>query len=91
MPTRAAEVFVGELYGDFRKTSQPIGKMEIHFLCYEVKDGMPGRVVLDKVYARETSLKGKTPGDLMAAWDTDLREIMQQFSSEYAKANSSVH
>jgi len=90
MPTRAAEVFVNELYGDFRNASQPIGKMEIHFLYYEVKDGMPGRIVLDKVYARETSLKGKTPGDLMAAWDVDLREIMQQVSSEYAKANSSI-
>jgi hypothetical protein len=42
--------------------------------------------VLDKVCARETPLTGRTPGALMAAWDTDLREIMQEINSEYAKA-----
>jgi len=91
IPTRNAEVFVNELYGDFRNASQPAGKMEIHFLCYEIKDGAPGRIVLDKVYARETSLKGKTPGDLMTSWDSDLRAIMEEVNSEYAKANSSVY
>src|SRR5438093_2751909 len=36
-PTLVVEVSVNELYGDFRKTSQPVGIMEIHFICYEVK------------------------------------------------------
>jgi len=87
MPNVAAEVFVNELYGDFRNASQPIGKLEIHFVCYEIKDGSPGRIVLDNIYARETPLKGRSPGDLMAAWDTDLREIMQEVKSEYAKTD----
>lgn len=88
VPSIVAEVFVSELYGDFRKPSQPTGKMELHFLCYEVKEGSPGRVVLDKVYGRETPLKGKAPGDLMEAWDTDLREIMDELKAEYAKVSS---
>jgi hypothetical protein len=62
--------------------------MEIHFICYEVKDGTPGRIMLDKVCARETPLTRKTPAALMAAWDADLREIMGEINSEYAKANS---
>jgi hypothetical protein len=79
------EVFVTELYGDFRKASEPVGKMELHFMCYEVKDGMPGRVVLDKVCSRETPLNGKTPAALMVAWDADLREIMEEINTEFAK------
>jgi len=90
-PTSVAEVFVNELYGDFRNPAQPIGKMEIHFLIYEAKDGSPGRVVLDEVYAGQTPLKSKTPGALMAAWDADLREIMNQVNSQYAKANPDQH
>ena len=87
-PTLVVEVSVNELYGDFRKASQPVGTMEIHFICYEVKDGAAGRIVLDKVCARETPLTRKTPDALMAAWDADLREIMEAINSEYAKPNS---
>jgi hypothetical protein len=83
-----AEVSVNELFGDFRKASQPVGRMEIHFICYEFKDGAAGRIVLDKVCARETPLTSKTPAALMAAWDADLREIMQEINSEFGKANS---
>ena len=86
--TLVAEVSVNELYGDFRKAAQPVGTMEIHFICYEVKDGTPGRIVLDKVCARETPLSRKAPDALMVAWDADLREIMVEINSEYAKAIS---
>ena len=87
-PSLVAEVSVNELYGDIRKASRLVGKMEIHFICYEVKDSDPGRIVLDRVCAHETPLTRKTPDALMAAWDTDLRKIMEEINSEYSKANS---
>lgn len=90
-PTLVVEVSVNELYGDFRKASKPVATMEIHFICYQVQDETPGRVVLDKVCTRETPLAGKTPAALMAAWDSDLHEIMDEIHSEYAKANSTAH
>src|SRR6266404_1009821 len=86
-PTLVAEVFINELYGDFRKASQPVAAMEIHFILYEVNDDTPGRIVLDKVCEHETSLARKTPDALMAAWDAVLREIMAEILSEYAKAS----
>jgi len=89
IPTLVAEVSVNELYGDLRKASQPVATMAIHFILYEVKDDNPGRIVLDKVCAHETPLTRKTPDALMAAWDADLREIMEEIRSEYANANSS--
>ncbi|HXP62639.1 MAG TPA: hypothetical protein VN829_19220 [Dongiaceae bacterium] len=85
-PTLIAEVSVNELYGDFRKASQPVGTLELHFILYEVQDGAPGRIVLDKVCAHETPLARKTPDALMAAWDADLREIMEEINSKYAQA-----
>ena len=87
-PTLVAEVSVNELYGDFRKPSQPNGTMEIHFVCYEVKEGAPGRIVLDKTCVRGTPLARKTPAALMEAWDIDLRQIMEEINAEYAKASS---
>lgn len=88
VPMCEAEVSVNELYGDFRDPAQPVGKMELRFLCYEVRDGAPGHIVIDKVYTRQTPLKAKTPAALMTAWDGDLRNIMDQINSAYAKANS---
>jgi cholesterol transport system auxiliary component len=89
-PTLVVEASVDELYGDFRKASKPVATMEIHFICYEVRDGIPGRIVLDKVCARETPLAGTTPAALMAAWDVDLHEIMEEFKSECAKCKSTA-
>jgi len=86
--TLVAEVSVNELYGDFRKASQPAGTLEIRFICYEVKDGTAGRIVLDKVCTREAPLSRKTPDALMAAWNADLREFMEEINSDYVKANS---
>jgi hypothetical protein len=59
--------------------------MELHFVCYEIEDGASGRVVLDRVCARETPLAKKTADALMVAWDTDLCEIMEEINSEYTK------
>jgi cholesterol transport system auxiliary component len=83
-----ADVFINELYGDFRNASQPVGRMELHFVCYEIEDGASRRVVLDRVCARETPLAKKTVDALMAAWDADLREIMEEINSEYTKVNN---
>ena len=90
-PSLVAEVSVTQLYGDFRKRSQPVGTMEIHFICYEVNDGVPGRIVLDKVCAHETRMAARTPDALMAAWNSDLREIMEEINSAYIKASSTTH
>ena len=90
-PTLVVEASVDELYGDFRKASKPVATMEIHFICYEVRDGIPGRIVLDKVCAHETQISTRTPDALMAAWDSDLREIMEEINSAYIKASSNPH
>jgi hypothetical protein len=90
-PSLVAAVSVTQLYGDFRKPSQPVGTLEIHFICYEVNEGVPGCIVLDKVCAHETRMTARTPDALMAAWDVDLREIMEEINSAYIKASFTPH
>jgi hypothetical protein len=87
-PTLGAEVEVTKLYGDFQDKANPSGTLQIHFILYQMTPDGPGRVVLDEVCGRSTSMAGKTPAALIAAWDTDLHDIMDQINSDYAKANS---
>jgi hypothetical protein len=85
MPTLIVEASINELYGDFREASRPVGSMGIHIMCYEVEGGEPRHIVFDKYCFQETALARKTPDALMAAWDEDLRKIMNQINSDYAK------
>jgi len=82
-PDLVAEVSITELYGDFRNASQPVGKMGLHFICYQIEDGAPRQIVLETVSARETPLAKKTAEALMTAWDADLREIMEEIIKQW--------
>lgn len=86
--TSVVEIAITELYGDFRNLAQPAGVMGIHFVCYETKEGLSGRILLDKIYTQATPMTAKTPGALMTAWDQDLCKIMQVVETEYPNANS---
>jgi ABC-type uncharacterized transport system auxiliary subunit len=90
-PSLTIEVSVSQLYGDFRKASHPAATMEMRWLIYDVSDGSPGRIVLDKTYTRETPLAKKSPAAIMSAWDTDLHQILEQINSDYAQANPAAH
>ena len=87
-PTLGAEVEVTKLFGDFQDTTNPSATLQIHFILYQMTPDGPGRVLLDEVCGRSLSLAHKTPAALMAAWDADLHDIMDQINSDYAKANS---
>jgi len=86
-PAMIIEPAVQELYGDLRKPSEDAGVMTIHFTVYDTAADGPGRVRFDKSFTARTPLAKRTPAALMTAWDTDLRQIMEQLNSEYAKAH----
>src|SRR5271157_755049 len=60
-PSLVAEVSVNELYGDFRKTAQPAGALEIHFILYELNRDGTGRILMDKVCAHRTPMARAAP------------------------------
>jgi uncharacterized lipoprotein YmbA len=84
-PSVIAEATVTELCGDFRKSAQPTGAMTIHFVLFAVDSDGPRNVLLDKILSRQTPLSEKTPAALVAAWDADLREIMEEINSDASK------
>lgn len=86
-PDTIVEASVEELYGDFRKPSEATGVMTIHFTVYDTAGAGPGRVLLDKVCTSATPMARKTPAALMASWDSDLRQIMEELNSAYAKTH----
>ncbi len=88
IPSVKVEASVDVLDGDFRVASRPVAEMEIHFIIYDVGQDGPGRVLLDKVFSDQTPLSQRTPAALVAAWDRDLRKIMDELNSEYAKTHS---
>jgi ABC-type uncharacterized transport system auxiliary subunit len=90
-PSLTIEVSVSQLYGDFRKSSHPVATIEMRWLIYDVSGSSSNRIVLDKVYTCETPLTERSPAAIMAAWDTDLHEILEQITSDYSRANSIAH
>jgi cholesterol transport system auxiliary component len=86
-PTLAAEATVNELCGDLRDPAHPVAVLQIRLIIYEVTESGPGAVLLDKTINRETPMAHKNPAALMAGWDADLREIMEQMISDYVKAS----
>ncbi len=81
------EATITELSGDFRQPAHPAGVMEIHFVVYEARNGLSGRVVINKTYSHESTLSQKTPTELMLAWENDLRELLASLRTDLAKAN----
>jgi len=86
-PSIVVEASVLELSGDFRKSPEGQAAMTIHFLVYEMTPDGPGRILLDEECAHQTPMSKRTPAALMAGWDSDLREIMEQLKSDYAKTH----
>jgi ABC-type uncharacterized transport system auxiliary subunit len=86
-PSVVIEASVNALDGDFRDALHPVAEMTIHFIVYEVGQNGPGRVLLDKDFSAHSELSGRSPVALVAAWDKDLREIMNDLNSDYGKAD----
>lgn len=86
-PSMAIEASVNELDGDFREGTHPVAEMAIRFIVFETGQDGPGRVLLDKNYSKRVPLAGRSAAALAAGWDQDLRAIMDQLISDYAKAN----
>lgn len=87
MPSIVIEAHVDELCCNFHTNSPANGTMKIHFIAYEMTADGPGRILLDDIYERHSPVNPRTPAALMAAWDKDLQEIMQQLDSDYGKTH----
>ena len=77
-PDTFVEISVTRLYGDFRKPQQAAAVLSMRFLFFDAPNAIPGRVLLEREYARSIALKSATPPALMEGWKQALTQILTQ-------------
>jgi len=76
------QVYVAELYGDFRQPTQPAAVLSLR-LVLATSDG---KVILQKNYSRSVSVPANTAAAVMAGYDQALAGIMADVAADLATA-----
>src|SRR6266478_6145162 len=87
-PNTLAEIEVTRLYGDFRQPQRPVAVLTMRFLFFDAPNAIPGRVLLEREYARSIPLKSATPAALMAGWNQALTQVLTQVISDFRNSES---
>jgi ABC-type uncharacterized transport system auxiliary subunit len=82
-PDTLIEININELYGDIRKSDSPAAVLSIQVVLTDSKNGLTGKVLLQKNYSRRISMKSTAPAALMAAWNEALVEIFADIASDF--------
>ncbi len=78
-PNTVAEISVLELYGDFRRPQEAAAVLKLRILVFDAPNGVAGKVIDEREYARRIALKERTAGALMAGWNAALAQILAEF------------
>ncbi len=70
-----ADVYVSDLYGDFRNKSAPAAVLSISFVFVDSKQEVPGTVLFQKQYEERVPFHPRTAAALMAGWNTALQRL----------------
>lgn len=82
-PNTLIEININELYGDIRKSDSPSAVLTMQVILTDAKNGMPGKVILQKDYSRRIPMKSTAPEALMAAWNQAFVEIFADVASDF--------
>lgn len=82
-PDTIIEINVNELYGDIRKADSPVAVLAMQVTLTDAKNGLAGKVLLQKNYSRRIPMKSTAPAALMAAWNEALVEIFADIASDF--------
>jgi hypothetical protein len=81
-----AEVYVSELYGDFRQPEKPAAVLSMRFIFFGGGDASAQRVSFQKEYTRSIALRRNTAGEVVAGWNQALAEILNNLASDLRAA-----
>jgi len=87
-PNTFAEIGVTRFYGDFRQPQRPVAVLTMRFLFLDATNGLPGKVLLEREYARSIPLKSATPAALMDGWNQALTQILTKVTSDFRHSES---
>lgn len=83
---RWLEIYVAELYGDFRTRSQPAAVLTMRFTFFGSESGQLTDVQFDRSYTRRIPLTENTAVSVVAGWNQALAEIMTEVTAQLATA-----
>ena len=84
-PDKVLQVYVTELYGDFRDAKQPTAVLALRV----VYASAGGEVLLQKEYSRHLAIQKNTAAAVVAGWNQALGEIMGELATDLASATQS--
>jgi len=88
-PNTLAEITVRELYGDFRRPSEPAAVLTLRFVLLNSPGGIPGELAFEQEYSRRVPLKARNATALMAGWNEALNQILVQLGVELRRLDPS--
>jgi len=82
------EIHVGQLYGDFRHSENATAVLAMRFVFFDAPNGVPGKVILQREYARSLPVKARTAAALMEGWNQALSQILDLAGQDFARLES---
>jgi ABC-type uncharacterized transport system auxiliary subunit len=85
-PDKVLQIYVTELYGDFRDAKQPAAVLALSVVFAD----FGGSPILQKEYSRHLTIPKNTAAAVVAGWNQALGEIMVELASDLNSAPKSV-
>ncbi|HXC36737.1 MAG TPA: ABC-type transport auxiliary lipoprotein family protein [Candidatus Acidoferrales bacterium] len=82
-PDVLVEIDISQLYGDIRKPGSPCAVLAMHVIFVKARNGLPGKVILQRSYSRRIPVKSAAADAFMAGWNTALSEIFAEVASDF--------
>ena len=77
------DITLNQLYGDIRKREVPAAVLTLQVTFSDATNGLAGRVILQRNYARRIPVNSATAAALMAGWNQALMEIVAEVASDF--------
>ncbi|MGA2243747.1 MAG: hypothetical protein ABSH48_02010 [Verrucomicrobiota bacterium] len=84
-PDTLAEIGITQLYGDIRKPESPLAVLALDVRFFDITNGLPGRILLQRSYSRSLPVNSTSPAALMAGWTQALAGIFAEVNSDFRR------
>ena len=89
-PDTLVDIQIMQLYGDIRHADRPVAVLAVRFVFLDAPNGIPGKIILQKAYTREISLKAPTASALIEGWNAGLAQILELAARDFHSAEASM-
>ena len=89
-PDTLVEIDVGQLYGDFRQAENATAVLSMRFEFFDAPNGVPGKAILQREYARKIPLKARTADALIDGWNQALAQILASAMLDFGRSDANT-